>query len=228
MRKLLTILFLFCFSATFAQITIVSTGSNAGNGSTAAVPSSNTTGAKIIVIQVAVYAGVTTGNLIDNKSNTYTLLRTDQVSGSVALLTYYCASPNVGAGHTMTYNKTGSYPAINMIALGNVPTTSPIDQQAGSFIASGSSISPGSITPGSNNEIVISGMAAAATTTTPTINGGFTISGSVPFGSGVNQCGMMAYLIQTTATAANPAWIRALPLFLPWSISFLVHTDNVP
>jgi hypothetical protein len=85
---------------------------------------------------------------------------------------------------------------------------SPLDQVAGRFEA-GTSVRPGSVTPTQNNELLISCMSNAYDTSTSSrsINGGFTISGQVgdstnPYGAGMAG----AYLVQTTAATADPTW----------------------
>ena len=118
---------------------------------------------------------------------------------------YYCINPTTSSSHTFTYTKTGSFCAANVIALGNTPTSSPIDQQAGTFLASGTSFQPGSITPGQNNEIIIASIVTGNTGGAVSINSAFTVSDAVAFGAGVNQGAVMAYLIQTSAAAVNPA-----------------------
>ncbi len=215
MKKLIVIIFLFLLlpCITQAQVTVVAHTGRAGvNG--LATTAINTTGATFIAIQIAEYDGVTFGTLTDNKSNTWTQLRVDKVSATVANYTYYCSSCTVGTGHTFTYSKTGSFAAVNVIAVGNTVTSSPVDQQNGTFNAAATSLQPGSITPGQNGEIIIASIATTNTGGAVAINSGFVITDATTFSAGSNQGAMMAYLIQGSAAAINPtfSWSSSAPI----------------
>jgi hypothetical protein len=213
MKKLLLILFILFSFASSAQVTVVAHNTRGGaNGAT--TTSTNTTGASFIAIQISEYDGVTFGTLTDNKSNTWTQLRVDKVSATVANYTYYCSPCTVGTGHTFTYTKTGSFSVINVIAVGNTVTSSPIDQQSGTFNAAATSIQPGSITPTQNGEIIIATIATSNTGGAVAINSGFVITDGIAFNAGVNQGATMAYLIQGAGTAVNPtfSWNSSAPV----------------
>lgn len=184
--------------------TTIPGGANGGTSS-----SIDTTGVTLIVIAISRYTAGGALTVSDSKGNTWTAL-TEKASGSAVFCAsrlYYCASPTVGSGHTFTNGGTGIYAAGVVIALSGTHASSPFDQQSGSYMAgSGSSILPGSVTPTEDNEIVITGVAENGTPGTRAINGGFTIQGNVNHSGGVNYGVALAYLIQTTAAAANPTW----------------------
>lgn len=164
-------------------------------------PNIDTTGATLIVICIAADNATAP---TDSKGNTWTALTTSQVSASSTRSTlFYCVNPNVGSGHNFT--QSASYGAIFVSAWsGNA--ASPFDQENGNTTTSGTSLTPGSITPTENSELVIVGICVGKTNSSPSINGGFTISDSIDGVTDVNYGGGMAYLIQTTATAANPTY----------------------
>jgi hypothetical protein len=64
-----------------------------------------------------------------------------------------------------------------------------------------------SITPSTNNQVVVTGVEFVDTAgATYTINSGMTVSDSKPWLSGNYRGSAMAYIIQTTATAIQPTW----------------------
>lgn len=159
----------------------------------------NTTGANLIVI-----AGASGGasTITDSKSNTWTALtaRTDVGTGQSQL--FYCFNPTVGSGHTFTNTQVA--PAISVMAFSN---SIAFDVQNGSIGATVTTLSTGSVTPSFNNCLVVSGLEInGAAGAVWTIDSGFTANTYIPdVGGSCVGCGM-AYKIQTTATAVNPAW----------------------
>jgi hypothetical protein len=120
---------------------------------------------------------------------------------------YYAANPTVGTGHTFTNSGAFNYSSICAAAFSGVKTTSPFDQQNGAG-ASSTTLATGSVTPSENNELVVTHLSFSGAGLPTSINGGFTETNDVEFGSGNNYGSTMAYLVQTTATAANPTWTR--------------------
>lgn len=169
----------------------------------------NTTGANLIVIAMVGGNDITAS---DNKGNTYTELTLQNQGGDKVRL-WYCFNPTVGSGHT--FHQTWSYECIFAAAFSGV-ASSPFDQENGAGSASATSLQPGGITPSEDNCLVITGLMAGLTNTLHTVNGGFTITNSINGVNGVNYGGAMAYLIQTTAAAANPthSWASSVPAAL--------------
>ena len=157
----------------------------------------DTTGANLIVIFIAGGSDITP---TDNKSNTYTGLTIHSQGGDDSRL-WYCYNPTVGTDHT--FKQIWSYECLFAAAFSGV-AASPFDQENGSNTAGATSLQPGSITPSEDNCLVVTGLMAGSTNSSHSVNDGFTITDSINGVNGVNYGGAMAYLIQTTAAAANP------------------------
>lgn len=185
----------------YSLVTHVEAGGSANGVTTGTV---DTTGATLIVISTSRYspAGEST-TVSDSKGNTWTALTLSQANG-VANRLYYCANPTVGSGHTFSTSDTGSYPSIAVLAFtGN--TATPFDQENGG-LAVATSLTIPSVTPTEDNELIVAGISHENNTAgSVTINGGFTAY-TVAYSSGNSEGGGIAYLIQTTATAASPTW----------------------
>jgi hypothetical protein len=185
---------------------VAHTGSAAlGGPTTGAI---NTTGADLIVIAVS-FDGGTTEVVSDSKSNTWTALTAKADAAANKTRFYYCVSPTVGSGHTFTVARSGggnNAAAINVAAFSGVKLASPFDQQNGATEDSGAAtLSTGSVTPSEANELVVASLGFDAARTIA-VNGGFTISDQQNFSGGSNYGNALAYLIQTSIAAANPAF----------------------
>ena len=173
------------------------------NDNNVTTPAIDTSGADFIVLAAAYLQGVTM-TISDSKSNTWTPRTQVALTGDSAIRLYYVQGGTVGTGHTFTASGTGSFPSLAALALSG-SVASPFDLENGAQNASASSIQPGSITPSENNEILITAISLNNNFVTASINGGFTISDQA--NATANAYGLaMAYLIQTTAAAANPTW----------------------
>lgn len=162
----------------------------------------NTTGADCIFIVVSIFGDFGGSVPQDNKSNIYIPCTPLDGTGANSCCIFYCLAPAVGSGHTFNWNHGSAFPSIYVLACSGVKQTSPLDQEA-----KAQSLTPGSITPSQDGEIVITGYCTNGGSGTPTIGSGFTVSDALAFlTSGDNEGGGLAYLIQTTATAANPSW----------------------
>lgn len=166
--------------------------------------SANTTGADLIVVSVTFNKASSNPSLSDSKGNTYTALTDFAVSNQVERL-YYCQSPTVGSGHTFTFTGTNIFASLSMACFsGSVAT--PLDVQNGATNAGATSLATGSVTPGANNELVIASVGTTGSDAARSIGGGFTKAADVVGTPSVAYCSAIAYLIETTATAANPTW----------------------
>lgn len=173
----------------------------------------DTTGANLIVIVVGAYDGGGAGMLAtmtDNKGNTYTL-RINRITGPTGFQfqLWECANPIVGTGHTFTQSEPGPSPNYNSFCIGafSGAATSPFGGEVDATIPSGtSSQQAGSITPSQNGCLVISGLLFSDNMgPTATIDSGLTITDQLGHGS-TNEGSGLAYLVQSTAGAINPAW----------------------
>lgn len=183
-------------------IALVTSQSSVFGASGGTTGNNTTTGATLIVVCLS-YQQSAGANLSDSKGNTWTRLTLYEGSGSQAgVVFYYCSSPTVGTSHTFT--TTSHFCGLNMFAFSGTRTaTTPKDQENGQFVASlSSSVTPGSITPTADGCVLLTTVMNYNGTapTLPTSYTGFTYTTSTAFAGGAG------YLIQTTATAANPSW----------------------
>jgi hypothetical protein len=192
----------------------IASGSTGGtiNGVTSA--SYDTTGANLIILSVAWApsggADVTTAELTDSKSNTWTQLNlagTIGVSGTANRL-FYCYGGTVGTGHTFTVTETGSYPTISVLALSNM-ASSPLDQQSQNNPSGfGTTGQPGSITASQANTVLVSGLAFDAAGTI-SIDLSFGTPVTVARSAGNHVGGSISWRIDTSASATNPTWTNS-------------------
>lgn len=196
--------------ASGTSITFISGTSQLGSANTTTTSSINTTGANFVVVVLASYGAVAVPTLTDSKGNTWTQIRTDVGASFSRDTIFFCFSPTVGSGHTFTSTLTGSFSSVFVGSFSGV-VTSPVDQQSafGALVAV-STIQPGSITPSSNNYLVITSNSNSSGFSS-SVNLGFTLIGSQIFTGGTAFGGGLAYLIQTTATAENPTWTLGGP-----------------
>lgn len=166
----------------------------------------DTSSADLLIAFVSSYSGGGTAipALTDSKGNTWTAL-TARVDGSVImrLQTFWCIPTSKGSGHNFSASGSGNMYVSLSVAAFSGSAASPYDSENGSI----SSGTPGTITPSQDNCLVITGIGQQGATTY-SINGGFTIpsGASQAWVSSQHQGVSLAYLIQTSAAAANPAW----------------------
>lgn len=181
-------------------------GSSSGPGTTSAI---DTTGADLIVIATSWYgstANYNSNTLSDSEGNTWTLINEIEAVAGCAL--WYCYNPSTNASHTFSLSSAAStFSSIGVLAFSGA-AASPLDQANENSAASSATVQPGSVTPTEDNELVVTCHAQWNSGDAATIDGGFTIpSGhSIPATTSVRTGLGDAYLIQTTASAANPTW----------------------
>ncbi len=181
----------------YAIVASVKATPGENGGATAGI---DTTGADFLVMVVSIFNQTALlANISDSKGNDWEEL-TNYHAGLCDVRIFYVINPTVGSGHTFTFTQSGTFPFIAAAAFSGANTSTPFDQETG---AAGGT--PGSITPSEDNELLIT-TEGDLTGLTPSVDGGFTLAEVQAFGSGVNVGGALAYLIQTTATAANPTW----------------------
>lgn len=184
-----------------AQIGVITyTASTCGSSCTTV--SVNTTSATLIVIGIT--AGATISAPTDSKSNTWTLVRTEQANASGARQrVYYCYPCTVGTNHAFT--SPSGVTNIHVLAVSGTRTaTDPLDQQNGAGHDISSSIASGSITPSANGALVFyqfGGFNPGAAPSLTSGGSGMTLLRTVATGS--SHSGGAWYEIQTTATVRN-------------------------
>jgi hypothetical protein len=165
----------------------------------------DTTGADFIVAFIAADGGVVsldTLSIQDSKSNTWVKLTRQWNSGDVGGQLFYTINPTVGTGHTFGCPTASSFSSIFVAAWSGSELSSPFDQQNGAANPTSTTHQPGSVTPTTNNQLVINAVGHGVTSAS--INGGFTKVGvDVALGPGNHYGGVMFFLVQTTAAAAN-------------------------
>ncbi len=211
MKKLLVCFLLIAspLFATIAQISHTSAGSTTSNGITTS--SISTTGASLITIQVVSYVGAAEPALTESTGNiTFTACGSVQATSAEERIHAYhwvvTNSNQTSATHTFTATQTGSFPTILVQSWSGTSTSTPCDQTTGANTGAGTAttLATGNITPSENNELVITAT-GVKDTRAMSVDGGFTEQDEVTM-SANHYGGSMGYLIQTTATAANPTW----------------------
>lgn len=177
-------------------------GSEANGGTSA---SCDTSGANFLVANVVDYQVNAACTFSDSKTNTWSAKTSYSVAGNARNVIKYVANPTVGSGHTFTSSGTNTYGECFVLGFSGVHA-SPSDQENGVGGSSGTSLATGSITPSQDNCLVIAGIGVGSAAGSPSINGGFTATEVAAGVSGHTFMGGVAYLIQTTAAAANPTW----------------------
>jgi hypothetical protein len=213
MKKLLIILALaFCAYvpalpafAAFAQVS----GAKGSGLQGVATPSLNFTGVNLIVIGQITYNVSPISSVSDSLGNTYLPL-TKQVGGTLeSSQLFYAFAPTVSS--SMTFSPGNSSADIYVVGFSGA-TASPFDQQNGSTNANASSIAPGAITPGQNNELTVVMNGYYNGTGIPS-NGdvNYTLVAAHAFAGGVSWGGGLWYSIQTTAASTNPTISWSVP-----------------
>lgn len=177
--------------------------SDAAPATTAGV---DTTGANLLIAWVNTY-GAVTPTLTDSKSNTWTPLTqiNNATDGNARCRMYYATnSPTVGSGHTVTVSDAGVLQSISFLALAGAHATAPYDQETTNNPGgTPTTIQPGSITPSEDGCVLVTGLQYGVGVGGVSIDGGFSETHQDKnFGLAEG----IAYLIQTTAAAANPTW----------------------
>jgi hypothetical protein len=173
-----------------------------GAPSPVTTPAVDTTGATILIAHVGSYDPGGAVTVTDSKGNTWSPL-TAHANGDRSQF-FYAENPVVGSGHTFSISTTGQYSGVIVGAFDQVATASSFDQQNGANSASAATIATGSVTPSTNNQLIVAGVASDQASAT--INAGFTIIDTIAYnpGNAIGSC--FAYLVQTTAAAVNPTW----------------------
>lgn len=182
-------------------------GLGSDGGTTSAV---DTSGADTIFLSVNIVDNAAP-SISDSAGNTWTLVRSQDSSGfTVYNNLYRSATPcNTSASHTFTATATSGQVSICVVGFSGGATSGIDDQENGAGAIFTTTIQPGSITPGGDNRLVITSiMGAQDGVSIDSINGGFTVAVDHTQGAGGTPglCNAIAYLLQTSAAAANPTW----------------------
>jgi len=178
------------------------------SGSGLATAGMTTTGATLLVAVVADYSPTDAGAAFsDSFGNAWVATAFHDEVVEPKQRGYYCVNPTVGGSHTFRFTTTANaFATIVVAGFGGTPDTSPLDVQTGATVSTGTTLSTGSITPSADNELIIAFLSSGPSSSTYSINSGFTLVDSADYVGGTSEGGALAYKIQTTAAAVNPQW----------------------
>lgn len=187
---------------------VAHTGVQSTNGNTITTSAIDTSTANFLVAVTGSSDG--TAPVSDSKTGSWTPRTIYDGSHSPMVRIWFATNPTVGAGHTFTVTASSKFPTLCIAAFSGVDTTAPYDgNENGAYTSAVTTAQAGSITPSLAGELVIAGLAWDSGFAASGINGGFTITDQFPLVGGLAYGGALAYLIQTSAAAANPTWTIA-------------------
>lgn len=179
----------------------------ASGASTFTTAALDTSGADLLTVAVTEFA-VAGAVLTDSKSNTWRA-RTELATTTPFKVIYDAKNATVGSGHTFTLTGATIFAVLQADAWSGSDLTEPFDQQNATAAAGGtmtSGFQPGSVTPTTNDQLVLSGLSWDTNGIAITSVTGMVDLQQVAFTGGNNFGGARDYVIQTTAGAINPAW----------------------
>jgi len=191
---------------TWAVVDTCYAGSTTGiNVTTSAA---NSTGADYGIANVVALSAGSPPVLTDNKGNKWEVIEV-VTEGWVEMITYECKNLRVGTGHTLTATSDGKSPAVFAAFMSGVRRSAThTDQASSAHTLTGTSQTPGSITPSENNCIVLSAFLCGGSGSI-SVGESYTKNSLQMNASGAHIGGGLAYKIQTTATSTNPTWTQA-------------------
>ena len=190
-------------AATFAVVASSAIAYNSDGAGILTTATIDTTGADLLVLALASHYPSSPD--YDSKGN---------LSGWTALIgqgsdptcrLWYCVPSSVGSGHYVRLNGGSCYGTCYFAAFSGANQTAPFDNENGAT-STGTTISPGSITPSMSNELVISAVAGPGGGLLPGIDSSMTLLAANLSSDGYYRSCGWAYKIQTTPAAINPIW----------------------
>ena len=184
-------------------------GSGGGTGSVATSFTSSVTAGHAVVVMTITGSGSTldTTSVTDNQSNTYTQIGTTQHTAANTYIRMWYAKNVTGGSVTVTAHQSGSASGclMELLEYSGLSTTAPADQSAS---ATGTSTSPsgGSITPTSNNTVILSAFTDDnSDSVSITGTSGYTVEESDLLNSTSSRNGIEDKIL-TTAGATTGVW----------------------
>lgn len=208
MKRLLLLALVIC-SPSFAAPALLTHTSQVGTGTgNATVTSSiNTTGATLLTVCVVSHTQSPTITVTDSLSNTWYLAGLQAtLGGANNSWIYYSPNPTTGASDAVTV--TGTMPIFGPVGFDSWSGITSPYPDVFAVATGGTTVQPGATTPNDNNEL---GLACGTSSNNNVTGNTISISGS-SFNSLDNVVGInsvswpmgSAYVIQTTASSANP------------------------
>jgi len=179
----------------------------AASGASPTTAGINTSGATLLVVSMSCFGGASSAPT-DSNGNTWHEAKAI-LSGNESSLWYaYDKSGSalvVGAGQTFSGGSNIFGLEVEAFS-GTLTGSDPLDQTNGALDSAPlASWQPGSITPGANNEVVIS-YAGVFNGSGIAVDSSMTITDKYDFAGGISYQQGLAYIVQTTAAAINPTW----------------------
>lgn len=176
-------------------------GANADAQTTNNINISNST---LLVIYVGYLTGVPIPVLSDSLGNTF--ISQGSISGTTLVLQgYMCINPLTAVNYNATISGVNSFPCIAVLAVGGITVTNEVlNDNAGN--GTGSTVQPGSLLPGQNGALVVTGFCVNNASVSFGITAPFTIASSAQGDVGNVNSIAVAYEVQGTATSRNPTW----------------------
>jgi hypothetical protein len=168
----------------------------------------DTSGANLIYWAISRYSAGIIDTFTDSKGNTWTLHGTATTPGGAEILHYYCIDPLTGSGHTFNVtSEVGSptFPTVGILAFsgasGGVLDYGEIE------INSGTSAPIGSVTPASDNAVLVSAVSLLSSVSGVGIAGGSLALEDFHNWVSTHSMGIAtAYEIQGAASAVSATW----------------------
>lgn len=188
-------------------ITLVNHLEYSPNGGSLTTGALNCTGANFIVIFIGTYKDWYATSVTDSNGNTY-VARTRYAGGVQAGQYYYCFNPS-GSLSALTFTVTGVSGNINLYSFFGILAFSGMGagsygNENGNAADTTAPLQPGSITPGGDGRLIVSGIFNYNAGGTPTVDSSMTGYGVAK--SGNIGMGGHAWYVQPTAAAINPTW----------------------
>ncbi len=197
----------------------------------------DTSGATLIAVAfdwnpAAIPPGFLMPTLSDSNNNLWRTLSI-QTTHNISTVLAFALNPTVGTGHTFALDNL--YPflgSIKILALSGVSIHLPFDKENGAIDGahgSGDGFNTGSVTPSTDNQIVITTVSVLdASGGTLSVGSSFTKSDEVAYSDGINFGSALAYKIQTTAAAVNPKWTIDTPSGWSWAAACIATFATAP
>lgn len=184
-----------------AKVASLYAGSTDGNPFTTSAL--DTRGATAIVVVAADNGGTST--ITDSVGNSYgSPALAPTPAGGVGVQIWVIGAPTVNAAHTWTLGGATFGASIGVVVLSGTALSSLVDQSNSASSTGTTTVQAGSITPTSDNQIVMAGFVSADTYAS--VDAPFTPADGSVNASGNHEGIAVSFEIQTTATARNPTW----------------------
>lgn len=211
MRRLTAVLLLLgCSSIAHANasvILVVSSASSSANGMTTSAQ--NASGGSLNVVSVEDYTGGGSGigTVTDSNSNIYTATTSVNAANHRTTMFYSNnATDTNGMTFTFTCQGGGCFPVMQVFVATNTATSNVVYTSTGNTVSpSDLAILPGSVTPGSNGSLIITGLSLTTDVVGVAIDSSFNATLTTGVG-GASFPGAGAYFVQSTAGVLNPNW----------------------